>query len=48
MGELFEACQKVSGSDASFTYVSRAFMVEKELQAGIDISTHFRDRAGYP
>ncbi len=40
MGEIFETCRKVSGSDARFTYVSHKFMVEKELQEWSDIPVY--------
>ena len=40
MGEIFDTCRKVSGSDATFTYVSREFMVEKELQEWSDIPVY--------
>ena len=40
MGEIFETCKKVSGSDATFTYVSHEFMVEKELHEWSDIPVY--------
>lgn len=51
MGELFETCRKVSGSDATFTYVSHDFMVEKELQEWSDIPVYVHldgPEAGHP
>jgi len=51
MGEIFETCRKVSGSDATFTYVSREFMVEKELQEWSDIPVYVHlegPEAGHP
>ncbi len=51
MGELFESCKKVSGSDATFTYVSYAFMQEKELQEWSDIPVYVHlegPEAGHP
>ncbi len=51
MGELFESCKKVSGSDATFTYVSYEFMQEKELQEWSDIPVYVHlegPEAGHP
>lgn len=40
MGEIFEACRKVSGSDATFTYVSEEFMEEHEVAAWSDMPVY--------
>lgn len=51
MGEIFETCRKVSGSDATFTYVSTEFMKEKELQEWSDIPVYVNldgPEAGHP
>lgn len=51
MGEIFETCKKVSGSDATFTYVSHDFMAEKELQEWSDIPVYVflgGPEAGHP
>ena len=51
MGEIFETCKKVSGSDATFTYVSPEFMAEKELQEWSDIPVYVNlagPEAGHP
>jgi 2'-hydroxyisoflavone reductase len=33
MGQVLETCKAVSGSDASFTWVSESFLLENELTA---------------
>ncbi len=40
MGEIFETCAKVSGSDATFTYVSPDFMEEHEIAAWSDMPVY--------
>ncbi len=40
MGEIFDTCRKVSGSDATFTYVSGEFMQQQELQAWSDLPVY--------
>jgi 2'-hydroxyisoflavone reductase len=37
MGELFDACKSVSGSDAEFTWVSKEFLDENEIQEWSDM-----------
>ena len=37
MGELLETCRSVSGSDATFTWVGRDFLAEKQVQAWSDL-----------
>jgi 2'-hydroxyisoflavone reductase len=37
MGEIFDACKAVSGSDAAFTWVSADWLAEKEVQAWTDL-----------
>jgi 2'-hydroxyisoflavone reductase len=37
MGELFDTCKTVSGSDAEFTWVSKEFLEENEIAAWSDM-----------
>ncbi len=51
MGEIFESCRKVSGSDATFTYVSQEFMEEHEVAAWSDMPVYVPlegEDAGHP
>ncbi len=51
MGEIFETCKTVSGSDATFTYVSPEFMAEKELHEWSDLPVYVNldgPEAGHP
>jgi len=51
MGELFDTCKKVSGSDAEFTWVSKEFLDENEVAAWSDMPVWVPldgDDAGHP
>lgn len=51
MGELFDACKSVSGSDASFTWVSKEFLEENEVAAWSDMPVWVPlegEEAGHP
>jgi 2'-hydroxyisoflavone reductase len=51
MGELFDTCKSVSGSDATFTWVDPAFLEENEIAAWSDMPVWVPldgDDAGHP
>jgi len=51
MGELFDACRDVSGSDATFTWVTPAFLEENEVAAWSDMPVWVPlegEEAGHP
>ncbi len=51
MGEIFNACRLVSGSDATFTYVSKKFMEDHEIAAWSDMPVYVPldgEDAGHP
>jgi 2'-hydroxyisoflavone reductase len=51
IGEMLEACRDVSGSDATFTWVSREFLAEKEVGAWTDMPVWVPlegEEAGHP
>jgi len=51
MGELFDTCKEVSGSDAEFTWVSKAFLEENEVAAWSDMPVWVPlegEEAGHP
>ena len=51
MGELFDTCKSVSGSDANFTWVDAKFLEENEVAAWSDMPVWVPldgDDAGHP
>lgn len=48
MGEIFETCRQVSGSDATFTYVSHEFMAENEVSEWMDMPVYVHLASGGP